>query len=51
MACYRVRGTEESSVCPRYLKEINIIFITPTKFGLRSIKREGRQPHPSTELD
>ena len=51
MACYRVRGTEDSSVCPRYLKEINIIFITPTKFGLRSNNKGGTQPVFNRKLD
>ena len=39
MACYRVRGTEDSSVCPRYLKEINVIF----KLGKvwSQVKQEG----------
>ena len=31
------------------LKQVTIIFITSTIVGLRSNKREGTQPHPSTE--
>ena len=31
------------------LKEVAIIFITSTIFGLRSDNRKGTQPHPSIE--
>ena len=50
MACCRVRGTEYHSVCPRHLKEITVIFITTTKFALRSNNGEGIQPPPINKV-
>ena len=47
VACCRVRA---ENAAWDLLKEVTIIFITSTKFGLRSSNREGTQPCPSKKI-
>ena len=55
VACFRVGGTESSSVCMRHFDlsstytRLSLSSLPPWEFGPRSSNREGTQPHPATE--
>ena len=55
VACFRVGGTESSSVCMGHFDlsstytRLSLSSLPPWEFGPRSSNREGTQPRPATE--